>query len=63
MNTTYCFSKIPEDLQKEIEGLIEKSGMPAKEFINALAEHYDVNYSNVSPVAIDYSNYWNSFVD
>lgn len=63
MNTTYCFSKMSEELQKQIEDLIKKSGMPAKEFINALADHYNVKYPDVSPVVMDYSNYWNSFVD
>ncbi|NLU07093.1 MAG: hydrolase [Clostridiales bacterium] len=47
MNTTSCISKIPENLREQIDDIISESGLSAKDFIKEL----------------DYSNYWNSFVD
>ncbi|MCI1944080.1 hydrolase [Clostridium luticellarii] len=63
MNTTSCFSKIPEDLQEQIEDLISKSGLSAKDFIKELAYHYNIKEAKSDSVVLDYTNYWNSFVD
>ncbi|MEY7998930.1 hydrolase [Clostridium sp. Mt-5] len=63
MNTTSCFSKIPEDLQKQIGDLISKSGLSAKDFIKELAYCYNIEDAKSDSIVLDYSNYWNSFVD
>ncbi len=65
MNTTCCVSKISEDVKMQIGELISKSGMPTEEFIKSLAEYYNIKKaeSSISTVVLDYTNYWNSFVD
>ncbi len=65
MNTTFCTSKIPEDIKLQLRELISKSGMPTEDFIRSLANSYNVKKveSNISTVVLDYTNYWNSFVD
>lgn len=65
MNTTCCFSKIPEELKKQIGELISQSGIPEKDFVKELADYYNIKdtTTEISPVALDYTNYWNSFVD
>jgi hypothetical protein len=65
MNTTFCTSKIPEDIKMQLNDLISKSGMPTEDFIRSLANSYNVKKveSDISTVVLDYTNYWNSFVD
>ncbi|MFL0194874.1 hydrolase [Clostridium sp. WILCCON 0269] len=63
MNTTYCLSEIPEDLKKQVADLISKSGIPAKDFIKGLADYYNIKDVSANSTVLDYSNYWNSFVD
>lgn len=65
MNTTFCTSKIPEDIKLQLSALISKSGMATEDFIRSLANSYNIKKveSNISPVVLDYTNYWNSFID
>lgn len=63
MNTTYCLSNIPEDLKKQVTDLISKSGIPAEDFIRGLADYYHIKNAETNSIVLDYSNYWNSFVD
>lgn len=65
MNTTCCVCKIPEDIKTQIGELISKSGMPTEDFIKSLADYYSVKKAEtiIPTVVLDYTNYWNSFVD
>lgn len=63
MNTTYCVPIIPEAIKKQVTDLISKSGIPAEDFIKGLADYYNVKNAKADSIVLDYSNYWNSFVD
>lgn len=63
MNTTSCISKIPENLREQIDDIISESGLSAKDFIKELAYCYNVGDAKSDSIVLDYSNYWNSFVD
>ncbi|MCT8976216.1 hydrolase [Clostridium sp. CX1] len=64
MNTTCCLSGINE-LKDQIEELISKSGFPVKDILKDFSNDYRLKdfEESLTPGSIDYTNYWDSFVD
>lgn len=64
MNTACTFSEVNE-LKNQIEELISKSGFPVKDILKDFANDYRLKEfeDSLIPGSIDYTNYWNSFID
>ncbi|MEA4825638.1 hydrolase [Clostridium sp. JNZ J1-5] len=55
---------VPSIVKQQIINLINDSGVDAKTFISELASEYNLkNFSNNHSVEVDYTCYWDSFVD
>lgn len=55
---------VPSIVKQQIINLIDDSGVDAKAFISELANEYNLKNLNTNPsVEIDYTCYWDSFVD
>lgn len=55
---------VPSILKQQIINLINDSGVDAKAFISELASEYNLkNFNKTHSVEVDYTCYWDSFVD
>jgi hypothetical protein len=53
--------KISEQLLKEFDGLVQKSGVSKQEFLSSIANFYNIN-SILENDIIDVTSYYDSFI-